>query len=172
MEFNLIDYKLFKIKYMLKFIPLFFFFNSTRLKSKNWVFVEQALNIIKLNYYKVYNISTNKVISNSVLKNGNKLIISGTTLFVNLNIKKPNNKDFPLITKLIHAHSLLTFLSAKINNKVYSSIQIQKINFSSYNKNLSIFCYSIKRNLKEQFVINFSAIKNGSNLCLKHYIII
>jgi hypothetical protein len=158
MEFNLIDYKVFKIKYMLKFINLFFFFNSTRLKSRNWVFVEQALNSIKLSYYKVYNISTNKIINNSIFKNGNKLIVNGTTLFVTQNPKKANNKSFLSSTKTVNAHPLLIFLSAKINNKVYSSVQIEKINFSSYNKNLSIFCYSIKRNLKKQFIINFNTI--------------
>jgi hypothetical protein len=158
MEFNLIDYKIFKVKYMLKFAHLFFFFNSTRLKSRNWVFVEQALNSIKLSYYKVYNISTNKIINNSVFKNGNKLIVNGTTIFVTLNKKKLNNKIFPSSTRVINAHPLLIFLSAKINNKVYSSSQIEKINFSSYNKNLSIFCYSIKRNLKKQFIVNFNTI--------------
>jgi hypothetical protein len=155
MEFNLIDYKIFKIKYMLKFTQLFFFFNGTRLRSRNWVLVEQALKLIKLNYYKVYNISTNKIIDLSTFKNGNKLIINGTTLFVALNSRKAN-ESFPIVTKLISTHPLLTFLSTKINNKIYSSLQIRKINFASYNKNLSIFCYSLKKKVKKQFLVNFN----------------
>ena len=166
MEFDLINYKIFKTKYTLKFTPFFFFFSSTRLKSRNWMFVEQALNTIELNYYKVYNISTNKVVYKSIFKGGNQLIINGSTLFVTLDKKKANKKSFPLVLKLINAHPLLTFLSAKINNKVYSSLQIQRINFSSYIKNFSVFCYAIKKTLKKQFILNFNEIKNVSKFCL------
>jgi hypothetical protein len=155
MEFNLIDYKLFKMKYILKFTQLFFFFNSTRLKSRNWVLVEQALNNIKLKYYKVYNISTNKIVTSSIFRNGNK-IVNGSTLLVSLNSKEANNINFPMTTKLITAHQLLTFLSIKINNKVYSNFQIERINFSNYTRNLLTFCYTIKKNLKKQLIMNLN----------------
>ena len=137
---------------MLKFTRIFFFFSCTRLKSRNWVNVEQALKNIKLEYYKIYNISTNKVMSSSIFKNANKLISNGSTLLVNLDIKSID-MNLPLITKLFVVHQLLTFLSIKINNKTYSSVQIEKVNFSNYDKNLSIFCCTIKRNLKKQFVV-------------------
>jgi hypothetical protein len=153
MEFNLIYYKIFKVKYMLKFTPLFFFFNSTRLKSRNWVFVEQSLKAIKLSYYKVYNISTNSLVNHSIFKNGNKLLVNGTTLFVDKN----TNKDFPLATKLANAHPLLVFLSTKINNRIYSNFQIQTINFSSYNQNLLILNFLLKINLKKQLTLNFNS---------------
>jgi hypothetical protein len=159
MEFNLIDYKLFKIKYVLKFTKVFFFFNSTRLKYRNWVLVEQALNKIKLKYYKVYNISTDKIITSSVFRNGNKLIVNGSTLLVSLDDKEANHMNFPVTRKLFNVHQLLTFLSIGINNKIYSNFQIEKINFSNYSKNLSIFCYTIKKNLKKQLVMNLNEIQ-------------
>lgn len=90
--------------------------------------------------------------SSSIFKNANKLISNGSTLLINLDTKSID-MNLPLTTKLFVVHQLLTFLSVKINNKTYSSVQIEKVNFSNYDKNLSIFCYTIKRNIKKQFVV-------------------
>lgn len=146
MDFKLINYKIFKIKNLLKHTKLLFIFHSTRLKSENWLPVEQALKLKDFSYYKIYNVTANIIIKNSIFKNANKLLINTMTLFCTL------NNNFFLIPKLININPLLTFLFIKINNKLYSNSQIQKINFSTYQKNILTFCYLLEKTLKKSLI--------------------
>jgi hypothetical protein len=165
MEFQFIDYKIFKTKKMLKRAKLLFIFHNTRLKSKNWLFVEQALKIIELSYYKVYNKSANMILKNSIFKNNNKLIINGTTILSIIDQSFFENKkknSLILTTKLMVTHELLTFLFTKINNKLYSNYQTQKIKIKKHKTNISILCFLIQQTLKKK-IIYYLGTKNFLN---------
>jgi len=155
MEFEFVTYKNFKIGYLFKYNKLLFIFNGARLNSKNWLLVEQSLNVIKLNYYKIYNISSNAILQNSIYKNNGNLSVNGSTLFITFD--KFANINLTSIQKLLTLHPLLIYLSTKLNNKIYSTFQIRQVNCIVYNNNQLMLCYLLKTTIKKLYKqkINF-----------------
>lgn len=153
MELEFVIYKNFKIGYILKYNKFLFIFNGARLNSKNWLIVEQSLNLIKLNYYKIYNISGNTILQNSTHKNSSNLSINGSTLLINFNKSITNFNLISSIQKLFNVHPLLIYLLTKLNNKLYSNCQIKQINHTVYTTNQLIFCYLLKISTKKFYKI-------------------
>jgi len=142
MEFELKNYKFFKIKHYLKKTHFFFFFNGINLNLKNWILIEQTLKKLKLKFYKIYNALIIKAIKNSIYENI-KSLISGLII-----ILKPNSENLLKLKKLLTINPLLTLLSIKLNNKLYSIPQLKKIIFLDFKKNAAILYKSLKTYLK------------------------
>lgn len=144
MDFNLKNYRVIKVKNYIKKCDFFFFFHSAKLKSTEWIHVEQNFKKLKLKQYKVFNGTTVKTINNSIYKNftntvcGVVLFIAPTfktTLFEFNSIKKDLKSFFALFT-------------IKLNNKFYATDQLNGIKTFSYNQNMFSFYKSLNRYLK------------------------
>lgn len=144
MYFNLKNYQVFKVKQYLKNFSFVFFYNIAKLKSKEWLKTEQNLKILKLNYYKVLNGTTIKILNNSSFKNFNKTI-SGVVLFVvpKFKLTQINIENFKKQLK-----PLFVILNIKLNNKIYTEAQIKNVKSFSYKQNVFNFCKSLDKHLK------------------------
>lgn len=150
MNLNSKTYKIKKIKKYIKKNELFFFFNTTKLKKKDWTKIEQNLKRLKMNYYKVFNGTTLKTIKNSIYKNFAN-IICGVVLLI-----KPQFKLITVEKKLLEKETkpLFTLLSVKLNNKIYSTQQLKKLNTFSYKQNLFNLNQSLNKILKTTYVFS------------------
>jgi hypothetical protein len=128
MKFELKTYKVFKTKYYLKQNKLFFFYTATSLNVKSWLVIEQTLKKSNLNYYRLSNTLAIKTMKGSVYSNF-KQLIHGLTMLVN-----PKPKAILKLKKLIDLEKVLTLLSVKLNNKIYSILQLRNLNFLNYNQ--------------------------------------
>ena len=148
MNLNLKSYKLLKTK--------------TFIENNSFVLILNKLNMdiksespIVLNNYQSYLIRsklTKKILKNSILCNLN-FLINGTVVLIVLKKKKIKKEDFNLkiITEL-KTQSL--FVGLKLNNKLYSPIQLRKAQTLNYNENIKNF-----RNL-----LNFYLMSNSLKL--------
>jgi len=127
MKFELKIYKVLKIKYYLKKTKLFFFYTATSLNLKNWLVIEQTLKKSNLNYYRLSNTLSIVTIKASIYTNFKQLIHS-LTMFV-----APKLKTTLKLKKLINLEKVLTLLSIKLNNKIYSISQLENLNSINYN---------------------------------------
>jgi hypothetical protein len=150
MDLNSKTYKIKKIKKYVKKNELFFFFNTTKLKKKDWTKVEQNLRRLKLNYYKVFNGTTLKTVKNSIYKNFFN-IVCGVVLLI-----KPQFKFIIIEKKLLEKETrpLFTLLSVKLNNKIYSTQQIKKLDTFSYKQNLFNLNQSLNKILKATYIFS------------------
>ena len=148
MKLNLKDYKIIKTKTYLKNENFFFLFDSINRNSKNCVNFEQTLKTLNFKYYQVFNRLTNNVFKSSTYKNIR--IISGVTFFIKPQLNTHNLiKQRSLIAKL--DLQLLTLLSIKLNNKIYTIKNFQKPNSLNYKEN-KLNLYQLKLlNLKVSF---------------------
>ena len=146
MDFNLKNYRVFKVKTYFKKCNFFFFFHSIKVISNEWVAIEQYLKKLKLKYYKIFNGTTRKTIDNSIYKNFSKLI-SGTILFV-----EPQFKTTVLNLNLLEKElkPLFALLSIKLNDKIYSVEQLK--NFKVFSKkNMFNLHRSLDQHLKTSY---------------------
>jgi hypothetical protein len=150
MEFELKSYKVFKIKSYLKKNTLFFFYTTTSLNLKNWLLIEQTLKVSNLNYYRLFNTLTRKTLKKSVYINYKQLIHS-LTMFVS-----PKSATTLKLKKLINLETVLTMISIKLNNKIYSVCQFKKLNLLNYNTNMLLLFHSLISHLTYSFRINTS----------------
>jgi len=139
MDFNLKNYKRFKIKYYLKTVNFFFFFHGTSLNNENWIKIEQSFVINKLKYIRVLNKIMINILKNSILKNL-VVLIHGPILLLSIN--KNNSKL--TFKKLENISPLINFLGFKLNNKIYSKEQVRNLKKMSYFENVYIFHNSMK----------------------------
>ena len=128
MKFELKTYKVFKTKYYLKQKKLFFFYATTSLNVKSWLRIEQTLKNSGLNYYRLSNTLTIKTMEASTYSNFKQLIYSPTMLV------DPKPKTALKLKKLINLNKVLTLLCIKLNNKLYSILQLKNLHFLDYNK--------------------------------------
>ena len=130
------SYQIKKIKSSIKHNRFLLFANGTNQKAQNWIAIEQGLQKLNIKYYKSYNKLVIKTFNNSIYNNI-KGIINGLFFFLTpLNtfiiIKKNillNETLEPLIFKL---------LALKLNTKVYSIPQINKISSLKYNDSIIV----------------------------------
>ena len=139
MDFNLKNYKRFKIKYYLKTVNFFFFFHGTSLNNENWIKIEQSFVINKLKYIRVLNKIMINILKNSILKNL-VVLIHGPILLLSIN----KNKSKLTFKKLENISPLINFLGFKLNNKIYSKEQVRNLKKMSYFENVYIFHNSMK----------------------------
>lgn len=144
MNFKIYQFK--KTKLYLKNNNLLFFSNGINQTSKNWVKIEQGLQKLKLIYYKSYNKLTLKILLTSIFLNFDK-IVSGPFFFL-----KPDQNFFEkykIISFLENFKSLFfSLLAIKVNNKIYSLLQINNINSFKYKSSIILLYQFLTVNLK------------------------
>lgn len=113
MKFTVKSYKLTKIGNYFKISNFFFLANT--ITPKNNIKTAQELKKLNINYYKLYNTLTRRIFKNSIYHNYQPLVNS----LVMVIIPQGNKNIKPRINELI------TLLSVKLNNKIYSTNQIQ-----------------------------------------------
>ena len=139
------NYQTLKTKRYLKNNSILLISNGINQKSTNWVKFEQGLKKINLNYYKPYNKITQKIFKASVYSNFVSLINGPFFLLI------PENRTI-LTKKLLKRETLEFFkfrlLALKLNKKIYSTKQIQKLNSFVYKESISVFYQFLLINLK------------------------
>ena len=123
MKLSVKDYKIVKTKEYFKTNNLFFFVNGINQNSLDWLIVEQGLNTIGFNYYKVLNKTTITMLNNSVYTNVSS-VIKGSTFLLKPQLKKGFSKH-----TILNSFNLLFFelLIIKFNNKVYPMNSLKNI---------------------------------------------
>lgn len=133
MDFTLKNYQVLKFKNYFKNKSLFLVFHCAKLNSKEWSETDQKLKRSKLNYYKPLNKVMLKELKSSIYINYNP-IINSSLLFISLkdthNLIKLNNNLQPLFVNVC----------LKLNNRLYSIQQLNKVQNLSYTKNV-FKCY-------------------------------
>jgi len=126
---------------------LFFLFNGLNRNSNDWILIEQNLKKINFKYYKIFNKISKLSIKKSIYRNYT-ITLNGIT-FIILPIKINKQLKHIELNKL----ELLLFnlLAIKVNNKIYSSIQLKDLNCLNYYENkLLLYQYGVT-NLKFNF---------------------
>lgn len=147
MKLKLKNYKYYKIKNYFKNQKMFFIYNHSDLNFKNWLHLQQNLHNKNLKCYKLNNNLTINFLNNSIFKNLSSLI-NGSIIIIGL--KKNTYTDF-LISQLQNFNKMTTFLSLKLNNKIYSNNQLSTIETFNYHKQIVIFTKSLKRFFKQPY---------------------
>jgi hypothetical protein len=145
MEFTSKNYKIIKTKNYIKKNNLFFFFGGVNRNSNDWILVEQDLKNIHFNYYKIFNRTTKKTLSNSIYKII-KPAINGITFLI-----KPKTKQMSKQVLMASFEPLLfNMLAIKLNNKIYQITQL-KNNYSLIYKDNKILTFQFGvTNLKKK----------------------
>ena len=147
MDFNLKDYQIFKLKKYFKNNNFFFLFHSAKLNLNQWTIIEQNLKKLKLNYYKTLNGTTLKTLKNSIFRNVSS-IISSFIVFIDPKYKT-TQFDLDLLSK--NLRSSFSLVSLKLNNKVYSPVQLKNVKSLSYKQNMFNLHKSLDRHLKSSY---------------------
>ena len=140
------NYQNLKIKHYLKNNSILLLTNGINQKATNWVKFEQGLKTINLKYYKPYNKISRKIIKNSIFLNFTNLI-NGPFFFLSI-----RNRKILFDNKILKKETLkllkLQLLALKLNKKIYSIKQIQKLNSLIYKEVISVFYQFLLINLK------------------------
>lgn len=156
MKIKLKNYKYYKIKNYFKNQKMFFIYNNSDLNFKNWLHLQQNLHNKNLKCYKLNNNLTINFLNNSIFKNLSSLI-NGSIIIIGL---KKNTYTDLLISQLQNFNTMTTFLSLKLNNKIYSNNQLSTIKTFNYHKQIVIFTKSLKRFFKQPY----NKLKNRNNV--------
>nr|YP_010233624.1 hypothetical protein LWA48_mgp10 [Pleurosigma inscriptura]QSZ78241.1 hypothetical protein Pi_026 [Pleurosigma inscriptura] len=139
------NYQILKVKHYLKHNSILLLSNGINQKSNNWIKLEQEFKTINLNYYKLYNKIAIKVLKTSIYSNFINLVNGPFFLLT------PKNKTI-LTKKLIRKETLgflkFRLLAIKLNKKIYSIKQTQKLNSFVYKETISVFYQFLLINLK------------------------
>jgi len=149
MDFSFKNYQIFKLKKYLKKKDFFFLFHSAKLDLTKWTNVEQNLKKLKLSYYKPLNSTTSNSFKKSIYQNFS-LIINGFVLFID-----PNHKTSELNydSTLKNLKTSFSLISVKLNNKIYSPVQLKRMKNLSYEKNMFNFHKTLDNRLKLTYVL-------------------
>lgn len=150
MQFDFKHYQFDKTKQYLIKNNFFFLTIGANHNAQHWLSVEQELYKLKLNYHKIYNNTTIKLIKKSTYKNSTNLIKS---TFFFISPKKtflPVNKN-----KMLRSLNIIKFtlLAIKLNNKMYTKLQTTNLKSFSYKNNISIMYQFLLTNLKQSYTI-------------------
>jgi len=152
-KFTAKNYKINKAKNYIKTNNILFFFNGVNKNSNDWIHTEQNLKKINFQYYKVFNKTTQKTLSNSIYNKTNNTV-NGITFFI-----KPETTTKNLLkNNIVKDLKLLLFilLAVKLNNKLYSATQLNKNNSFHYADNkLLMYQFGIVH-LKRSSSLNLS----------------
>ena len=144
MDFNLKTYKRLKIKHYFKTVNFFFFFHGVALNNENWTKTEQFFFRQKLQYFRIYNTLLTNILKNSIFKNLN-VLVHGLLVLI-------KNQERKLTLKELKDNNPLTnILCLKLNNKIYSSKQIEKIREFSYPANVFLLYKSMNFFIKKPY---------------------
>ena len=149
MDFNLKDYQIFKLKKYFKNNDFFLLFHSAKLNLNQWTTTEQNLKKLKLNYYKTLNGTTLKTLKNSIYQNITP-VISSFVVFINPKFK---TTEFDLDSLTKNLKPSFSLISLKLNNKIYSPVQLKSVKSLSYKKNMFNLHKSLDRHLKTSYKV-------------------
>lgn len=151
-KFTANNYKINKTKNFIKTNNILFFFNGVNKNSNDWIHTEQSLKKTNFEYYKVFNKLTKKVLYNSIFSKTTHMI-NGITFF----IKPKTDKTFVKNTFIKSLKPLFFILLAvKLNNKLYSTNQLNKnFSFNYVNNKLLLYQFGVVQ-LKRFKSLNFS----------------
>ena len=144
MKFTVKSYKLTKIKNYFKTSNFFFLANT--ITPKNNIKTAQELKKSNINYYKLYNTLTKRILKNSIYSNYQPLINS----LVMIVIPQDNTNIKPRINELI------VLLCVKLNNKIYSTDQIRSTIKFYYNEDYFNLIKTSKTSLKKIELFNIN----------------
>ena len=118
--------------------------NLSKIKSSDWVFLEQNLKKLKLNSNKILNVSSSKLFKKSTFTLFNPIINSMTVLLT------PKYKTSIINLNLIknQLEPLFLLLAVKINNKIYSIKQIETLKAFNYKKTVYKCYFTIYKSTK------------------------
>jgi hypothetical protein len=135
MQFNLKNYQNDKVKNILKKNNLVLFTLGANQNSQNWMILEQNLYKLSLSYTKTYNNIAKKILENSIFKNL-KNSINSTFFF----LKPKRNQRMVIKNSTISSLNSIQFtmITLKLNRKIYSAFQLQKIHSFHYKKNIAV----------------------------------
>lgn len=156
MKLKLKNYKYYKIKSYFKNQKMFFIYNNSDLNFKNWLQLQQNFQNKNLKCYKLNNSLTINFLNNSIFKNLSSLI-NGSIIIIGL---KKNTYTDLLISQLQTINTITTFLTLKLNNKIYSTSQVSTLKTLNYHKQIVIFTKSLKRFFKQPY----NKLKNRNNV--------
>ena len=144
MQLNFRNYQKIKTKSILKKNNFLLLTIGANQSASNWIALEQNLHKLNLDYTKIYNNVTTKILRDSIAK---KLKNAINSTFFFLRYKKT--------TKLIKSNCLNEINQSKfnvvtiyLNKKLYSVSQLKKINTFHYNKNIAIIYQFLSTTLK------------------------
>jgi endo-1,4-beta-mannosidase len=132
MKLNSKTYKTNKTKNFIKTNGFFFIFNGTNRKATDWIVTEQELINVHFEYYKIFNKIASKTFINSKFKNF-KSTINSITFFINPSLNNTTLKKHVLINNF--ESLLFKLLAIKLNNKIYSAKQLNKLYVMTYRDN-------------------------------------
>lgn len=145
MDFTPKKHKLTKTKEFIKTNNLIFIYNGINQNYQNWVISEQKMKTLNINYYKIFNRITLKILNESVYCSIAPSI-NGITFFIKTN---SSNKNIPKSSELAQFNLLLFVLVAwKLNNKIYSVKQLNDLNVTDCKINNLLFLQFRSANLK------------------------
>jgi len=149
MDFNSKDYQNVKLKNFFKANGFFLWFHSAKLDLNQWTHTEQNLKKLKLNYSKVLNGITLKLFKNSIYTNVRPIVCS-FILFINSNFQ---TTELQLNSVEKNLKPSFKLISAKLNNKIYSTSQLKGLNDFSYKKSVFNLYGSLDQHLKTSYVL-------------------
>jgi len=150
MQLDFKHYQYNKTKQYLIKNHFFFLTIGANYNAQHWLSIEQELYKLKLNYHKIYNNTTIKLIRKSTYKNSTN-IVKSTFFFVN------PKKEYVSVNKNSMLRNLnlikFTLLAIKLNNKIYTKLQTTNLKSFSYKNNISLIYQFLLTNLKQSYTI-------------------
>ena len=152
MHFTLKNYQKLKLKNYFKNNSLFIFLNTSKLKTKEWVKVEQKFKKLGFKYYKLLNKITLKELENSIFVNHSSLINSSVLV---INFENQSSEKLSANFKKFKHYFKNSFIliSLKLNNKIYISKQVSNLQELSYKKNIFMLDRTLIRLIKSSYVL-------------------
>lgn len=144
---SLNNYKIVKLKQYLKNNKITYFVHVNDLNNKTWLRVEQQLYKLNLQYYKINNSAFKYVIKNSIFSNYEGLVKGSLCLIQ----EKQNKTNKISIKNILKLDKNIVLIGIKLNNKFYSTTQINNMVTLNYNKNIEILNRTFKKSLQKLY---------------------
>ena len=144
MQLNFRNYQKVKTKTILKKNNFLLLATGTNQRSSNWITLEQNLYKLNLDYTKIYNTITTKILNDSIARKLKNTINS--TFFV----LKPKNTIKVIKSNLLNELNInkFTIITIYLNKKLYVSSQLTKLNSFHFKKNVAILYQFLSTSLK------------------------
>ena len=146
MEISIKKYKYLKIKKYFKNSNFFLIYNGVNIK--NFIEMDQKLKKLDLEYYKVYNKLTKKVLKNSIFKNYHALTNS-LIIIVKLKSRTTNLT----LNDFVNLDNSLNLLAIKMNNKIYTIFKTNSSLQLNYKNDNLLLLKVLKSQLKLPYKI-------------------
>lgn len=136
MKLNKKLYETVRIKNYIQSNTLGGFFQGANKNSKKWLYIEQEMKLLGYNFYKILNKIIQKTLDKSIYSQ-NKLLFHGLNFYI-----KPLKKPYTFIKNIFDKKFeplLFICIAIKINNKIYSKTDLEKLYSLKYKKNKLIY---------------------------------